>query len=697
MKVPEPPKRAGFYSVFRACLVLCATQVQKGFDATFPTALCQYSTWYLDLPCHGVTWKCGMNDFSRTPLVWEDKHVHRLFNIYLHVSVCQRADQGTKPGQPSTLYALRKQERKGVFVHPMDRAFACCDWLPSCHGHRGGVHTPAHGNDLTDNERRTISTRVSDTTTLPLNVCVMDGSEQRYNLLLLDTVDWFSAEEPISPTCRMPSAFVRPTGEIYELEAFRTAFIQFDWAAPTHVRTPQRADICMICAGTAHTLNTCEVDGSDQHYNLARLDTVDWFAAEEDPSPHFSSCIAPLLRPMEEVNQLAAIRGPFHAFSMLINGNVPSGGTPTNCQVCRRGNRGPDHNENRGGAQKRSIRDASDMLTVLDPAPQDSPDCLFYCLCRLIGKEATSVGVTELRLLIATKLSHLHMHSDCVAMHSIKQWATSLGYDSVCALIKATHLHPHRMGSALDLHVVHLLTGITIWVYDVNDHLIFALGESEPEHALRLAAMHYKLVRLNDLVAAESAKKLRRIRDLCADKDALVREVLVRHLRARGRVMTVASHIPVWHIDLALGLIKGAVIVHAWQAVCGSDSRIEVHTKEEVFHLNFPEWTKFACMRLEVVDCIVAPPSWEDTLWPLVQDDFVEAVKQTLLVEDPRANLWQRTQFHCLRAAICSQHTAQLLERCWCAHVGDNLTAWALEQCHALRRVPLIKVSPEPR
>eukprot|EP00971_Amphidinium_carterae_P172029 3410937-Amphidinium_carterae.1 len=31
--------------------------------------------------------------------------------------------------------------------------------------------------------------------------------------------------------------------------------------------------------------NTCLLDGTLQFYNLARLDTVDWFAAEEDPSP----------------------------------------------------------------------------------------------------------------------------------------------------------------------------------------------------------------------------------------------------------------------------------------------------------------------------------------------------------------------------------------------------------------------------
>eukprot|EP00971_Amphidinium_carterae_P031110 612327-Amphidinium_carterae.1 len=35
-------------------------------------------------------------------------------------------------------------------------------------------------------------------------------------------------------------------------------------------------------------LDKCVLTGTDQRYNLARLDTVDWFAAEEDPSPRIS-------------------------------------------------------------------------------------------------------------------------------------------------------------------------------------------------------------------------------------------------------------------------------------------------------------------------------------------------------------------------------------------------------------------------
>eukprot|EP00971_Amphidinium_carterae_P280245 5563539-Amphidinium_carterae.1 len=41
----------------------------------------------------------------------------------------------------------------------------------------------------------------------------------------------------------------------------------------------------MQTAGATVPFGACMLDGSAQSYNIPRLETVDWFAAEDPPSP----------------------------------------------------------------------------------------------------------------------------------------------------------------------------------------------------------------------------------------------------------------------------------------------------------------------------------------------------------------------------------------------------------------------------
>eukprot|EP00971_Amphidinium_carterae_P118022 2338197-Amphidinium_carterae.1 len=87
---------------------------------------------------------------------------------------------------------IRVWELPGMIVTPFSCVWTCLDRIvPLIKVSRGGAHTPVRGDEPCTTERGNglLSTRISPTTTLPLNVCALDRTEHFYNLARLDTVD----------------------------------------------------------------------------------------------------------------------------------------------------------------------------------------------------------------------------------------------------------------------------------------------------------------------------------------------------------------------------------------------------------------------------------------------------------------------------------------------------------------------------
>eukprot|EP00971_Amphidinium_carterae_P254225 5046859-Amphidinium_carterae.1 len=87
---------------------------------------------------------------------------------------------------------IRVWEIPGKIVTPFSCVWTCLDRIvPLFKANRGGAHTPVRGDEPCTTQRGNglLSTRISPTTTLPLNVCALDRTEHFYNLARLDTVD----------------------------------------------------------------------------------------------------------------------------------------------------------------------------------------------------------------------------------------------------------------------------------------------------------------------------------------------------------------------------------------------------------------------------------------------------------------------------------------------------------------------------
>eukprot|EP00971_Amphidinium_carterae_P292396 5804443-Amphidinium_carterae.4 len=172
---------------------------------------------------------------------------------------------------------------------------------------RGGMHRM--GTDSVEYRRAQLSDLrfvfPTPTSTLPMNVCVLDGSVHRYNMGRLAAVDWFAAEADPSPAMsRCPSECRR--------------------AHMLYAPIPR---------------NTCLVDGTAHYYNIARLDTVDWFAAEEDPSPKSTCTPTNSVCGDDDISHLLLeFRRVFHQFQCTLSHAQRSCRTPLAGLTARGGN-----------------------------------------------------------------------------------------------------------------------------------------------------------------------------------------------------------------------------------------------------------------------------------------------------------------------------------------------------------------------
>eukprot|EP00971_Amphidinium_carterae_P010520 207770-Amphidinium_carterae.1 len=178
---------------------------------------------------------------------------------------------------------------------------------------RGGMHLMGTDSvEFRNAQLQTLRMMLRAPPSLPMNVCALDGSVHHFNTALLDTVDWFAAEEdPSPPLSRCPSESWRAYMRVVRAELPR--------AAPC---------------------NTCLLDGTEHYYNLARLDTVDWFAAEEDQPTPLSTCT-----PTHSVygdgdisDALLEFRRVFHQFQCSLSFAQRSCRTPTTGLPVRGGN-----------------------------------------------------------------------------------------------------------------------------------------------------------------------------------------------------------------------------------------------------------------------------------------------------------------------------------------------------------------------
>eukprot|EP00971_Amphidinium_carterae_P201335 3995435-Amphidinium_carterae.1 len=289
----------------------------------------------------------------------------------------------------------------------------------------------------------------------------------------------------------------------------------------------------------------------------------------------------------------------------------------------------------RGGGLKRTRADAITSDVVLNPKPADNPCCLFFCLCKLIGKPTDRTGVDELRLQIANQLARSNAVAEPIANRTLCRWAAAMGFESVRSLIHATHNHPLRPGSRLDLHIVHEFTGVTLWVLDHLDDVLFAIGQFTPNFALRLENMHYQVVKLRPQEAEVLNKRLRRTQESCADPNQLVEDTLSRYLRTTDRIMEVAFYLPIWELLPDIGRIKGVIVAHHWQQVTGADATTWLQLEHEYLELNIPCWAKFISLRLEASCPHHVPPNTHGAIWPHIQSYVVAAATKILATEDP--------------------------------------------------------------
>eukprot|EP00971_Amphidinium_carterae_P318392 6328373-Amphidinium_carterae.2 len=328
---------------------------------------------------------------------------------------------------------------------------------------------------------------------------------------------------------------------------------------------------------------------------------------------------------------------------------------------------------NRGGACKRGREESLTGEVVLSPTLDDNPSCLFLCLCRLVGKPCNGRGIAELRLQVATQIS-FHSHWGTMVNHSyMKQWATSLGYDSVHQLVQRTHVSPLRPGSCLDIHIVHEFTGLTIWVLDELDRVLLSLGDVAPSLALRLVDTHYRLVEVNPEAAEDVRLRIKTASELRADRTLLLQDILRRYIRSTARAMTVSYHRPIWENMATIGLLKGVVVVHQWQELSGRDARATVAIGSDAYEMQLPCWARFISLRLELNSFHASYAHLQEQAWNVTRVHIALAARHILEVEDPCTNIWQRTQSLCLQGALTSKEVAMQLHACWCVHTGDEL------------------------
>eukprot|EP00971_Amphidinium_carterae_P209135 4148855-Amphidinium_carterae.4 len=440
MRVPTPPKRAGCALLVAACCLSHGIEVYASPSGDWrPTNYEDAATCLAPL---------------RKNPAGAERGRHLCVPEFPGGDLCKHVMRRISPGRSGA------DSLKCLCVA---RTFACLNWtiqhpkvgrnLPCQLSLRGGMHL--FGTDSIEYRRALLAQEhnpVAGTPPplTPVNVCLLHGSNHYYNLARLEVVDWFAAEEdpPTPQSDYAPIPLDRTPGEILAAEEIGEAL--------------------------ADPLNRCVIDGSRQYYNMPRLETVDWFAAEEPPSPEEYHHALLLPRSPHEWEVIEHTRN-WLVYLLERSRAAPGVG------------RTPIHGyPQRGGGHKRARTDTITSEIVLNPTPADNPCCLFVCLCKLIGKPTDRAGVDELRLQIANQIAHRHSLMEPVATWTLSRWASAMGFDNVRSLIHATHIYPLRPGSRLDLHLVHEFTGASLWVLDHLGDVLFAIGRFTPSFALRL-------------------------------------------------------------------------------------------------------------------------------------------------------------------------------------------------------------------